>query len=93
MGTALKVKCPSCGKQWNHYMGFVFSNVYYYCDKCGKKKTIKYGNEKDGTVVDLSSEYGSCKCSGTFRMNHEPILCPKCHTPAEKNNDVIMMWD
>lgn len=91
MGTAKKINCRVCGKKWTHYFGFGFSQVYYYCDKCGKKKTFKY---EHGIVVDLSSEAGSCECGGTFRMDSDTIICPKCHNQVvEDEGDVNILWD
>jgi hypothetical protein len=40
MGSIIKKRCLSCGKEWDHFEGVGFQSAYYYCDKCGKEKVM-----------------------------------------------------
>lgn len=91
MGTIKQLKCPACNYQWEHHEGFGLMAAFYYCDKCGKEKSINFRD--DDKEVELSREYGKCQCGGTFRMDNDIILCPQCQTPAEEISGVSILWD
>jgi len=93
MGTIKIVKCHTCNQQWTHHHGFGFIVGYYYCNKCGKQKSVNFLDNYVERTVYISNEYGKCECGGTFRADSETILCPKCHTPVEDVKDSGILWD
>jgi Zn finger protein HypA/HybF involved in hydrogenase expression len=90
MGSIIKKKCLSCGKEWDHVDGIGFRSAYYYCDRCGKEKVIDLSDKQDniGTI-------GQCDCGGTFRLNSDIIICPFCHSKdtLDAAEGVIALWD
>lgn len=91
MGAGKVMKCAKCAYEWNHLTGFGFKRAIYHCDKCGKQKSVKLDTD-NGVNIDLSNEYGSCKCGGTFLANSNVIICPKCHNQIA-DGGITILWD
>jgi Zn finger protein HypA/HybF involved in hydrogenase expression len=90
MGSIIKKRCLSCGKEWDHFEGVGFQSAYYYCDKCGKEKVM---NISDNPKLEETA--GSCKCSGTFRLHPNIVICPFCHCKETESTEdsPIGLWD
>ncbi len=61
--------------------------AFYYCNKCGGCKEI------DATS-DFKEELGKCKCGGTYRLETDSVICPKCKSSnTNPDDDIVIMWD
>ncbi len=91
MGIARNIKCNNCGKEWLRFEGEGFIAAYQYCDTCGKKKVIK---RLPGLSQNTFNDGGKCKCGGTFKMDSNVVVCPKCHSKEVlQEGDATVLWD
>lgn len=84
-------ECAKCGYQWEYETGIGYFNAIYHCNKCGKEKGLKYDTGE--ICVDLSNECGFCECGGTFCLDNDCIICPKCRNKMPNEGLERMFWD
>ena len=95
MGQRIYYKCLSCGEIFARN-GVGMSCAFLYCDKCGKETQRDY----DELNANLK-----CECGGTFRVDDDTIICPRCHEDkvekysGDENglgpyvDDAYLLWD
>ncbi len=87
MGTIVKYVCQDCGNTWERTEGIGMMKAVYYCDKCGDCKETE-------ATCDYKEELGPCKCGGTYKLEPENAICPKCKSSHTKpDEDIVIMWD
>jgi Zn finger protein HypA/HybF involved in hydrogenase expression len=84
MSTGYVLTCGRCGEEYpfNEGRGFVFRMLH--CDRCGKEKSVLFG---DANYDEERGKYSRhCRCGGSFTLDAPP-RCPKCGSTEHKGMD------